>query len=311
MCNQTGLISVFFLNELRNSWVQFAFDNVCNVAFGVDPGWLDTNRTKTASNSVNASFVQAFDYAVELTSDRFMSPVPAVWKIKRFLNIGSERKFKEAIAVIDDFAMSKDSTSTALTWFFWLIAGHPQCERLIYGELAAAVKASPTGLPTDFSYDELKKLNYLHAALSESLRLFPPVPINSRLAVADDILPDGTYVGKGWSADYSAYAMARMEKLWGPDCTEFKPERWLNIDGGFQPSDQFKFPVFHSGPRMCLGKDMAYLQIKSIAAAVMYEFEIEVVDGGGDARKMIDPPYTLSLLLKMRGGLPVRMKRRP
>lgn len=205
----------------------------------------------------------------------------------------------------------KDSTSTALTWFFWLIAGHPQCERLIYGELAAAVKASPTGLPTDFSYDELKKLNYLHAALSESLRLFPPVPMNSRLAVADDILPDGTYVGKGWSADYSAYAMARMEKLWGLDCREFKPERWLNIDGVFQPSDQFKFPVFHSGPRMCLGKDMAYLQMKFIAAAVMYEFEIEVVDGGGDARKMIDPPYTLSLVLKMRGGLPVRMKRRP
>ncbi|KAG5566322.1 hypothetical protein RHGRI_002055 [Rhododendron griersonianum] len=331
--------------DLQEVFRRFAFDNVCNVAFGVDPGWLDTNRTKTASNSVNASFVQAFDYAVELTSDRFMSPVPAVWKIKRILNVGSERKFKEAIAVIDDFAMniirskerecdqikedkdqdhsqdllsrfmsstsSKDSTSTALTWFFWLIAGHPQCERLIYGELAAAVKASPTGLPTDFSYDELKKLNYLHAALSESLRLFPPVPINSRLAVADDILPDGTYVGKGWFADYSAYAMARMEKLWGPDCREFKPERWLNIDGVFQPSDQFKFPVFHSGPRMCLGKDMAYLQMKSIAAAVMYEFEIEVVDGGGDARKMIEPPYTLSLLLKMRGGLPVRMKRRP
>lgn len=72
----------------------------------MDPGWLDTNRTKTASNSVNASFVQAFDYAVELTSDRFMSPVPAVWKIKRFLNIGNERKFKEAIAVINDFAMN-------------------------------------------------------------------------------------------------------------------------------------------------------------------------------------------------------------
>lgn len=88
------------------SWNRFAFDNVCNVAFGVDPGWLDTNRTKTASNSVNAPFVQAFDYAVELTSDRFMSPVPAVWKIKRILNVGSERKFKEAIAVIDDFAMN-------------------------------------------------------------------------------------------------------------------------------------------------------------------------------------------------------------
>jgi len=354
--------------DLQEVFRRFAFDNVCNVAFGVDPGWLDTNRKKTANNSVNASFVEAFDYAVELTSDRFMSPVHAVWKIKRFLNIGSERKFNEAIAVINDFALNiikskeseyhkikddknkehnqdllsrlmfstssfgfhhqderrkflrdivisfilagKDSTSTALSWFFWLMAGHPRCERLIYGELAAAVVASPADSPTNFSYDELKKLNYLHAALSESLRLFPPVPINSRLALAEDILPDGTYVGKGWFADYSAYAMGRMEKLWGPDCKEFKPERWLYDDGVFQPSDQYKFPVFHCGPRMCLGKEMAYVQMKSIAAAVMYEFEIEAIDGGGDAKKMLHPPYTLSLLLKMKGGLHVRMKRR-
>ncbi|KAH7839478.1 hypothetical protein Vadar_004688 [Vaccinium darrowii] len=105
------------------------------------------------------------------------------------------------------------------------MAGHPRCEWLIYGELAAAVVASPADLPTNFTYDELKKLNYLHTALSESLWLFPPVPINSRLSLAEDILPDGTYMGKGWFVDYLAYAMGRMEKLWGLDCKEFKPER--------------------------------------------------------------------------------------
>ncbi|XP_057500368.1 cytochrome P450 94A1-like [Actinidia eriantha] len=357
--------------HLQEVFRRFAFDNICNVAFGIDPGWLGTNSQKTVKNSANSSFVRAFDYAVEVSSDRFLSPVPALWKIKRFLNIGCEKKYKEAIAVINDYAMNiirlkereycrikdegdqeldgqdllsrfmsstsnfgfhgqderrkflrdivisfilagKDSTSTALTWFFWVIAGHPRCERMIYDELLAAVAASPADSPKSFSYDELKKLHYLHAALSETLRLFPPVPIDSRLAVAEDVLVDGTYVGKGWFADYSAYAMGRMEKLWGPDCKEFKPERWLD-DGGevFQPSDQFKFPVFHGGPRLCLGKEMAYVQMKTVAAAVIYEFEIEAVDGSGSAERMIDPPYTLSLLLKMKGGLPVRLKRRP
>lgn len=69
------------------------------------------------------------------------------------------------------------------------------------------------------------------------MRLFPPVPINSRLTVDDDVLPDGTHVGKGWFADYSAYAMGRMEEVWGRDRMEFKPERWLNGDGAFEPSE--------------------------------------------------------------------------
>nr|POE81165.1 cytochrome p450 94c1 [Quercus suber] len=142
------------------------------------------------------------------------------------------------------------------------------------------------------------------------MRLFPPVPMESRLAVDDDVLPDGTYVGKGWFCDYSAYAMGRMKKIWGEDYREFRPERWLNDDGDFQPSDQFRFPVFHCGPRICLGKEMAYVQMKSVVAALMFEFEIMAVDGGASPEKMMNPPYMLSLLLKMRGGLPVRIRRR-
>lgn len=330
------------------------------MAFGIE---LDSNSNQ---NSVNSSFVKAFDYAVEHSSERFMSPLPAIWKMKRLLNIGSEKRYAEAIGVINDFAMDiiickerkyehkageeqeqsedllsrfmlstsdfgfsdqdekrkflrdivisfvlagKDSTSTALTWFFWLIAGHPECDRRIYYELSAAKGCMSPELrsTTNFGYNDLKKFHFLHAALSESMRLFPPVPINSRLTVKDDIFPDGTHVGKGWFADYSAYAMGRMERLWGPDCKEYRPQRWLDGDTYVsQPStaDQFKYPVFHGGPRTCLGREMAYMQMKAVAAAVM------AVDGGGTAEKMIDPPYTLSTLLKMRGGLDVVLKRR-
>nr|DAD42683.1 TPA_asm: hypothetical protein HUJ06_000913 [Nelumbo nucifera] len=97
--------------------------------------------------------------------------------------------------------------------------------------------------------------------------------------------------------------MGRMEKVWGPNCREFLPERWLDKDGVFVPSDQYRFPVFHCGPRMCLGKEMVYVQMKSIAASVIYGYEIEAVD-----TKV--PSYTQSLLLKMNGGFSVRLKRR-
>ncbi|KAF8398263.1 hypothetical protein HHK36_017190 [Tetracentron sinense] len=343
--------------DLQDTFRKFAFDNICNLAFGDDPVCLNLDKTKASSSS---SFVQAFDDAVEISASRFMAPLPWIWKIKRFLNIGSEKKLKEAIRVVNDYAIEiikskeeeqannqnsnqdllsrfmsssnnslefqdqeqkrrflkdivlsfilagKDSTSTALTWFFWLISANPRCERLIYAELSSA-PAIRSGI---FRYDDMKQLNYLHAAVSESLRLFPPVPINSRLTVRDDVLPDGTHVGAGWFADYSAYAIGRMEKVWGPDCKEFVPERWLDKDGAFVAPDQFRFPVFHCGPRMCLGKDMAYVQMKSIAAAVIYNFEVVAVDGGGGGGRMMQPPYTFSIVLKMKGGLPVHLKRR-
>lgn len=141
------------------------------------------------------------------------------------------------------------------------------------------------------------------------MRLFPPVPIDSRLTVNDDLLPDGTHVGKQWFTDYSAYAMERNSKVWGEDCREFKPERWLDHDGVYQPPDQFRYPVFHGGPRMCLGKDMAYVQMKSIVAAVMGEFEVLPINGSATTEKMMEAPYILSLLLKMKGGLLVRLKK--
>lgn len=339
------------LIDLQEVLQNFTFNNICNVAFGVDLKSLQYS-----------SFGKAFDDAVEICTSRFLSPVAAVWKMKRLLNIGSEKRFKEAIEVINNFAAEiilskekqdqnnegdkkldllsrfmsnslnmegqddeqrrkfqrdivisfvlagRDSTSTALTWFFWLLAGYPHCVDLIRRELSSLPVVEFK--PRIFSYDELKELHYLQAALSEAMRLFPPVPIVSRLVVEDDVLPDGTFVGKGWFADYSAYSVGRSQKVWGEDCMEFKPKRWLDANGVFKSSDQFRFPVFHCGPRMCLGKEMAFLQMKSIAAVLIHEFDIIVVDGGVTAEKMKNPPYSLSLLLKMKGGLPIRIKRR-
>ncbi|KAF9613411.1 hypothetical protein IFM89_008241 [Coptis chinensis] len=69
-------------------------------------------------------------------------------------------------------------------------------------------------------------------ALYECLRLYPPVQFDSKFAQEDDVLRDGTFVKKGTRVTYHPYAMGRMEELWGPDCLEFKLERWL-INGAF------------------------------------------------------------------------------
>lgn len=102
-------------------------------------------------------------------------------------------------------------------------------------------------------------MHYLHVALSETLRLYPPVPLNVKELAEDNlILPGGRVLKKGTVVLQAIYSMGRMEKIWGKYCREFKPERWLQ-DGVFTSQDGFKFPVFSARPRVCLGKDFAYL----------------------------------------------------
>ncbi|KAF8751317.1 hypothetical protein HU200_012198 [Digitaria exilis] len=207
--------------------------------------------------------------------------------------------------VVTNFLLAgSDTTSSALTWFFWLVSGRPDVEDKIVSEIRSTRGGSGRGSAATFSFDELRGMHYLHAAITESMRLYPPVAMNTHCCKEDDVLPDGTFVGKVWQATYSAYAMARVEGVWGKDCEEFRPERWLGEDGVFQPESTFRYPVFHAGPRMCLGKEMAYIQMKSIVACVFERFSFRFV--GGEER----PGLVLSFTLRMKGGMKMQVKRR-
>ena len=73
----------------------------------------------------------------------------------------------------------RDTTSSALTWFFWLVSRNPEVETKILEELrdnSPELREKRQGELKEFDAEELSKSVYLHAALCESLRLFPPVP---------------------------------------------------------------------------------------------------------------------------------------
>ncbi|KAK8671486.1 hypothetical protein V6N13_038081 [Hibiscus sabdariffa] len=326
--------------DLQEILEQFAFDNICKLAFNVDPGCL-------GGNGIGSHFMRAFEEAATLSFGRFFSAFPFLWKIGRIFNIGSERNLKKSIETVHEFAdniikarlqsknktkdedllsmfirnddnspqflrdiiisfilASRDTTSSALTWFFWLLSLNPNVERNILNELEMIRTQNRKTIGDTYTFDELRDMHYLHAAISESLRLYPPVPIDTKACLNDDILPDGTFIRKGWIFTYHAYAMGRMEAIWGENCDKYLPERWLDEDGNCKQENPFKFPVFHGGPRMCLGKDMAYIQMKSIVAAVLERFVIDV-QGSVEC-----PQQMLSLTLRMKGGLSVRVKER-
>ncbi|XVE68539.1 hypothetical protein DITRI_Ditri09bG0075900 [Diplodiscus trichospermus] len=328
--------------DLQDILERFAFDNICKLAFNLDPGCLGGDGTS------DSEFMRAFEEAATLSSGRFMYAFPFLWKLKKILDMGSERSLKKSIKIVHEFAdniiktrleakaesnqdedllsrfirnddnspeflrdiiisfilAGRDTTSSGLSWFFWLLSLHPTVERNILKELELIRQRNRKNIGDAYTFDELRDMQYLQAAISESLRLYPPVPVDTKACVNDDVLPDGTFIGKGWFFTYHTYAMGRMEAIWGKNCNEYLPERWLDENGNYKQENAFRFPVFHGGPRMCLGKDMAYIQMKSIVAAVVERFVIEIQD------KDKCPEHLLSLTLRIKGGLVVRARER-
>ncbi|XP_058195021.1 cytochrome P450 86B1-like [Rhododendron vialii] len=323
--------------DLQEVLLRFMFDNICIAAFGINPGCLSIDFPEVA-------FAKAFEEATEMTLIRFMVP-PFVWKPIKFFQLGFEKRLKEAVRVVHDFAertvrdrrvelsktgslenksdllsrlmesrkgqnshftdkllmdfcisfilAGRDTSSVALAWFFWLIDINPQVENRILYELNGIINQRKGKKEVDtivFTGEELKTMVYLEAAISEALRLYPPVPIDFKEVTINDFFADGTFVKKGARVIYSLFSMARMEFIWGKDCLEFKPERWIK-NGEFVSENQFRYPVFNAGPRLCVGKKFAYMQMKMVAASVLLRYSVKVAEGQNATPKVTTTLY--------------------
>ncbi|CAN4090049.1 unnamed protein product [Withania somnifera] len=187
----------------------------------------------------------------------------------------------------------RDTTSSALTWFIWLIRD----------EINSVIPNEEAGKFRLFNVQELNKLVYLHGALCDSLRLYPPVPFQHKEPLQNDTLPSGHKVHPKLKIMFPLYAMGRMESIWGKDCLEFKPERWISERGTIKHEPSYKFLAFNAGPRTCLGKEVAFTQMKAVAAAIIHNYQVELVKG-----HPVKP--NASIILYMRYGFKVRINRR-
>ncbi|KAJ4758544.1 Cytochrome P450 [Rhynchospora pubera] len=321
--------------DLQDVFRRFSFDCICKISFGMDPGCLDLSMPMP-------EFVAAFDRASMLSAQRAAAPAPVVWRLKRLFNVGEEKELRDAIRMIDllaeavirqrrklgvsssndllsrfmssiendrylrDIIVSfmlagRDTISSALTGFFLLLLHNPHVKSSIRHEIDAAFSSAKNG---NASLDRIREMHYVHAALYESMRLLPPVQFDSKFCNGDDTLPDGANVTKGTRVTYHSYAMGRMEDVWGPDCNEFRPERWLN-NGRFVPVSPFKYPVFQGGIRVCVGKEMALMEMKTVIVTILRSFDFESVRETSGS-----PKFAPGLTATFAGGLPVRVHKR-
>lgn len=206
--------------------------------------------------------------------------------------------------ILNFMIAGKDTSANTLSWFFYMLCKNPLIQEKVAQEV---INVTSTSQESNLNLDEfvsnisdatLDKMHYLHAALTETLRLYPAVPMSGRTAEEHDILPDGYIVNKGETVYYLSYAMGRMPYIWGDDAQEFLPERWLK-DGIFQPESSFKFISFHAGPRICLGKDFAYRQMKIVSMALVRFFRFKLENETNDVT------YRTMFTLHIDHGLPL------
>ncbi|XP_026452336.1 cytochrome P450 704B1-like [Papaver somniferum] len=216
--------------------------------------------------------------------------------------------------IINFVLAGRDTTAATLSWSIYMLMINPNVAEHIYTELITFEEnqvKEMTGYDSEhpksfaekitqfaslLSYDSLAKLPYLHATITETLRLYPAVPQDPKGILEDDVLPDGTKVRAGGLMITVPYVMGRMVYNWGPDATSFNPGRWLNEEGQFQSESPFRFTAFQAGPRTCLGKDSAYLQMKMTLAILCRFFNFHLIPNH-------PVKYTMMPSLTMERGL--------
>ncbi|KAI5119720.1 hypothetical protein M0805_001433 [Coniferiporia weirii] len=176
--------------------------------------------------------------------------------------------------ILNILIAGRDTTAVTLTFALYCLAMHPDVLKRLREEILAVVGSdrSPT-------YDDLKEMKYLKAVINETLRLYPPVPLNVRSTVNATTLPNKTPGAKPWYVPartkvvYSVFLMHRREDLWGPDAIEFDPARFLDARlHTYLTPDPFIFLPFNAGPRICLGQQFAYNEVSFMLVRLLQAF---------------------------------------
>lgn len=172
--------------------------------------------------------------------------------------------------VVTNFMLAgRDSTAAGVLWLTWMLANHPECQEKAFEEIQRIRKGKSASEPLVF--EELQQMRYIEACFTETLRMYPSVPKNAKVAFKDDYLPDGTFVKAGSFVVYSPFLMGRLEQGWS-EPEKFIPERHMHDD--VKPSP-FAMPTFQPGPRVCLGERFTYTEAKAVMVKLLTAYKVK------------------------------------
>ncbi|KAM6504223.1 Cytochrome P450 [Amanita muscaria] len=159
------------------------------------------------------------------------------------------------------------ASAITLTAVLWFLANDQKAQSRLREEVTPIMEGNAHA-----DYGALKGLQWLDCILMESLRLFPAVPLEAGMAnktdyVGDILVPKGTVI-------YIPIAVVNTDKgTWGEDAEEWKPSRWLDLPKEFNLT--YSFLSFYAGSTACIGKTMAFMELKMTIARLITNFTFE------------------------------------
>lgn len=172
----------------------------------------------------------------------------------------------EAIVI---FMAGHETTANTLAWAWYLLSQSPRVQARLLAELAEVLGGRAAG------FDDVKALIYTRAVIEETLRLYPPVPILGRQALADGTI-GGKPVPKGAVVMVAPFMLHRRPALWSmPD--HFVPERF---DPRVAPRPgKYAYVPFAIGPRICPGLTFGLTEAVLCLATLAQAFDLRLAAG--------------------------------
>ncbi|KAJ7125198.1 cytochrome P450 monooxygenase pc-3 [Mycena epipterygia] len=181
--------------------------------------------------------------------------------------------------ILNILLAGRDTTMSVLTNVIYFLACSPAVTARLRDEIIMFV--GPSAQPT---YENIKQMKYLRAVINETMRLYPPVPLNIRQPVKATTWPSPDpkekplYIPAGVGIVYSVMIMQRRIDLWGPDADNFDPDRFLDVRAQKYISNPFQFLPFNAGPRLCLGQQFAYNEMSFVIIRLLQNFSSLALD---------------------------------
>jgi cytochrome P450 len=187
-----------------------------------------------------------------------------------------------------------ETTAKALTWTLYLLARSPEWTRALEEEIARATGGA------EIDAGHIEQLVLTQQVLKESMRLYPPVPLMTRQAVADTCL--GAHpIRAGSSVVMPIYAIHRHAKRW-EDPDAFDPARFAPQREAAIP--RYQYMPFGAGPRICIGMGFAMMEATAMLATLLRHARFAPVAGR-------EPAPVARVTLIPGGGMPLRVRVRP
>ncbi|KUL85559.1 hypothetical protein ZTR_08084 [Talaromyces verruculosus] len=200
---------------------------------------------------------------------------------KRPVPMPVEEAVAECTTMLD---AGNDTTQTSLTNCIYHLARYPEKQKKLYDALVAAVpeEYKPTYVVPS---SVLQNVPYLSAVLEENWRCRPPVARGlPRCTTGEGAMIGGHHIPPGVTVSASIYSLHHNDGLFRQPL-EFIPERWIPEDPmGADKTEaknlrQYCIP-FSMGPRACIGRNLAYMEVSVVIAALVLNFEWELAEPG-------------------------------